>query len=65
MQVDFVPKMPDNLYDRTYLQFELYLSNLHITDLQVLDDLIILQFVNHFKKRLFIKVSTGRRLWIL
>ena len=52
--VDFVPKMPDNLYDRTYLQFELYLSNLHITDLQVLDDLIILQFVKPLQEKDFL-----------
>ena len=42
---DLAAKAPENTYERTYRQYHTYLSNLHIRDIQVMDELIMLQFV--------------------
>jgi hypothetical protein len=52
--IDLNAPKPETLYDRTYSQFETYLSNLHITDIQVMDDLAILQFVLPLSEKEFL-----------
>lgn len=38
-------QLPETTYDRTYAQYHTYLGNAHISNLQVLDNLLIVQFV--------------------
>lgn len=38
-------KLPETTYERTYDQYHAYLGNAHISDLQVLGNLLIVQFV--------------------
>lgn len=52
--IDLNAPKPETLYDRTYSQFETYLSNLHIAHIQVMDDLAILQFVLPLSEKEFL-----------
>jgi hypothetical protein len=45
---------PTTTYDRTYEQFRTYLSNLHIRDIQVLENLFIVRFVTPLNENDFL-----------